>query len=84
MGMTSALKLKRIVENTRNAMAIEAMAAAQALDFVAPLKTGKRGLAAHAAIRSVCATMDKDRVMYRDFARIAELIASGRVAEVMR
>jgi len=39
---------------------------------------------AHAAIRSVCATMEKDRVMYRDFARIAELIASGKLAEVMR
>ena len=84
MGMAGALKLKRIVENARNAMAIEAMAAAQALDFVAPLKTGKRGQAAHAAIRSVCPTMDKDRVMYQDFARIAELIASGKVAEALR
>ncbi len=84
MGMTAALKLKRIVENTRNAMAIEAMAAAQALDFLAPLKTSKRGQAAHAAIRSVCPTMDKDRVMSGDFARIAELIASGRVAEALR
>jgi histidine ammonia-lyase len=84
MGMTAALKLKRIVENARNAMAIEAMAAAQALDFVAPLKTGKRGLAAYAAIRSVSPTMDKDRVMYQDFARIADLIASGKVADALR
>lgn len=84
MGMTAALKLKRIIENARNAMAIEAMAAAQALDFVAPLKTSKRGQAANAAIRSVCPTMDKDRVMYQDFARIAELIASGKVAEALR
>jgi histidine ammonia-lyase len=84
MGMTAALKLKRIVENSRNAMAIEAMAAAQALDFLAPLKTSKRGQAAHAAIRSVCATMDKDRVMYQDFARVADLIASGKVASALR
>ncbi len=84
MGMTAALKLKRIVENTRNAMAIEAMAATQALDFLAPLKTSKRGQAAHAAIRSVSATMEKDRVMYQDFARIADLIASGKVAEALR
>jgi histidine ammonia-lyase len=84
MGMTAALKLKCIVENSRNAMAIEAMAAAQALDFMAPLKTSKRGQAAHAAIRSVSATMDKDRVMYQDFARISDLIASGRVAEALR
>ena len=84
MGMTAAMKLKRIVENTGNAMAIEAMAAAQALDFLAPLKTSKRGQAAHAAIRSVCSTMEKDRVMYQDFARIAELIASGKVADALR
>jgi histidine ammonia-lyase len=84
MGMTAALKLQRIVTNTRNVMAIEAMAAAQALDFVAPLKTGKRGQEAHAAIRSVSPTMDKDRVMYKDFARIAELIASGKIAESLR
>jgi histidine ammonia-lyase len=84
MGMTAALKLKRIVENSRNAMAIEAMAAAQALDFLAPLKTSKRGQAAHAAIRSVCATMGKDRVMYQDFARVADLIAGGKVVEALR
>ncbi len=84
MGMTAAIKLKRIVENTRNVLAIEAMAVAQALDFLAPLKTSKRGQAAHAAIRSVCPTMEKDRVMYKDFAKLAELIASGKVAEALR
>jgi histidine ammonia-lyase len=83
MGMTAAMKLKRIVANTRNVLAIEAMAAAQALDFLAPLKPSKRGQAAYAAIRSVCPTMDKDRVMYGDFARIAELIASGKIATAL-
>jgi len=83
MGMAAALKLKRIVANTRSVLAIEAMAAAQAIDFLAPLKPSKRGQAAHAAIRSVCPTMDKDRIMYLDFARLAELIASGRVAEAL-
>jgi len=84
MGMTAATKLKRVVDNTRNVLAIEAMAVAQALDFLAPLKTSKRGQAAHAAIRSVCPTMQKDRVMYTDFARLATLIAGGKVAEALR
>ena len=83
MGMTASLKLKRIVENTRNVLSIEAMAAAQALDFLAPLKTSKRLQAAHAAIRSVSPTMDKDRVMYGDFAHISELIASRRLADTL-
>ena len=88
MGMTAANKLKRVVENTRNVLAIEAMAVAQAIDFYLlaqePLKPSKRGQAAHAAIRSVSATVDKDRVMYQDFARIAELIKSGKVAAALR
>ncbi|HTW32730.1 MAG TPA: histidine ammonia-lyase [Candidatus Sulfotelmatobacter sp.] len=83
MGMTAATKLKRVVENARNVLAIEAMAVAQALDFLAPLKSSKRGQAAHAAIRSVCATMDKDRVMYNDIARLSELVASGKIAAVL-
>jgi histidine ammonia-lyase len=84
MGMTAANKLKRVVENTRNALAIEAMAAAQAIDFLSPLKPSKLLQRAHAAIRGVCATMQKDRVMYQDFARIAELIASGKLSAVLQ
>jgi histidine ammonia-lyase len=84
MGMVAANKLKKVVENTRNTLAIEAMAAAQAIDFLAPLKTSKPLQQAHAAIRAVCRTMEKDRVMYQDFARIAELIASGKLTEVLR
>jgi len=87
MGMTAAIKLKRVVENTRNVLAIEAMAAAQALDFYLhadkPLKPSRRAQAAYAAIRSVCATMEKDRVMYNDFARVAELIASRKLAAAL-
>jgi histidine ammonia-lyase len=84
MGMTAANKLKKVVENTRNTLAIEAMAAAQAIDFLAPLKTSKPLQQAHAAIRAVCATMDKDRVIYQDFARLADVIARGKLAEVLR
>ena len=60
------------------------MAAAQALDLLAPLKTSKRLQQAHAAIRTVSPTVEKDRVMYLDFARIADVIASGKLAEVVR
>jgi histidine ammonia-lyase len=84
MGMTAAVKLRRVVENTRNVLAIEAMAVAQALDFLAPLKTSKRGQAAHAAIRAACSLVEKDRVMYTDQARVTETIASGKIAEALR
>ena len=84
MGMTGAIKLKRVVENTRNVLAIEAMAAAQAVDFLAPLKPSKRGQVAHAAIRTASPPIEKDRVMSGDFARLSELIASGKLADVVR
>jgi histidine ammonia-lyase len=83
MGMTAALKLRRIVENTRNVLAIEAMAAAQAIDLVAPLKTGARGQQACAAIRAVSAKMEKDRVMYEDFARIARVIDERKISKIL-
>ena len=84
MGMTSANKLLRVVANTRNVLAIEALAAAQALDFRAPLTTSKRGQAAHAAIRAVVATFAEDRSFTPDIERVSELIASGKLAEVLR
>jgi len=84
MGMTAALKLRRIVENTRSVLAIEAMAAAQAVEFLAPLKTSKRLQAAQSAIRLVSPPMEKDRVIYGDFVKIAELIAGGKLSEALR
>ena len=83
MGMTAANKLRRIVDNTRNTLAIEAMAAAQAIDLLAPLKPSRPLQRAHSAIREACATMDKDRTMYQDFARIAAIIAAGKLAAVL-
>jgi len=84
MGMTAANKLLRVLANTRNVLAIEALAAAQALDFRAPLTTSKRGQAAHAAIRSVAPTFAEDRIFTPDIERVAELIASGKLAEALR
>jgi histidine ammonia-lyase len=83
MGMTAAIKLMKIVQNARYVLAIEAIAAAQAVDFLAPLKTSSRGQRAHGAIRSVCATMTHDRSLASDFVRASELIASGKIAEAL-
>lgn len=80
MGMTAALKLQRIVVNTRNVLAIEALAVAQAIDFLAPLKTGPRLQAAHAAIRAVAPTITEDRILTQDFARVAQIVAEAKLA----
>ncbi len=84
MGMTAANKLLRVVVNTRNVLAIEALAAAQAHDFRAPLQTSKRGQVAIAAIREVSPTISEDRVFARDFIKVAEVIQKGRIAAALR
>jgi histidine ammonia-lyase len=81
MGMTGAIKLKKIVANTTNVLAIEACAVAQALDFLAPRKTSAPLQKVHAAIRKVSPKIEQDRVLADDFVRLAELIRSGALAE---
>jgi len=83
MGMTAALKLKQILSNTRTVLAIEAIASAQALDFLAPLMTSARGQAACAAIRAVCPAMAGDRSLAGDFARVAQIVAEGKLAAAL-
>jgi histidine ammonia-lyase len=79
MGMTAAIKLKRVIANTTNVLAIEACAAAQALDFLAPLKTSRPLQNAHAAIRKVSPKIEHDRVFADDFAKLAELVRSSGI-----
>ena len=84
MGMTAANKLLRVVTNTQNVLAIEALAAAQALDFRAPLETGKRGQAAYKAIRAISPAFTEDRIFTPDIERVSDLIGTGKLAEVLR
>ena len=84
MGMAAALKLKRVVANTRNVLAIEALAAAQALDILAPLKPSKRAQQAMADIRRAAKMMEHDRSLAPDMARVADVIARGEIADALR
>jgi len=77
MGMTSAVKLQRIVRNTRAVLAIEALTAARALDLLAPLKTSAPLETARTRIREVSAPIQGDRPFYRDIAALESLIGAG-------
>jgi len=83
MGMNAALKLERVVANTTHVLAIEAAAAAQAVEFLEPLKTSPRLEKAHAAIRAASSKMDCDRVLTDDLNRLAQLIRDGRLAAAL-
>ena len=84
MGMTAALKLKRVIQNVRHVLAIEALAAAQAVDLLAPLKPGKRAQQALREIRAVSPMVTQDRSLAQDIAKVAEVIRQGKLAVVLR
>ena len=54
MGMTSARHAREVVANAETVVALEALAAAQALDLRAPLGAGPATRAVHDAIRTAC------------------------------
>ena len=83
MGATSGRKALQILANARNVLAIEALAAAQALDYRAPLEPAPLTGAARDAIRAVSPTLEEDRALSGDIERVAELIDSGGLAEVL-
>ena len=83
MGMTAALKLERIVANTTHVLAIEAAAGAQAIDFLAPLRTSPRLQQVHAAVRAVSPRVDQDRVLAGDFSKLARIITEGKLAKAI-
>ena len=80
MGMSAALKLERVVANATHVLAIEAATVAQAIDFLAPLKTSPRLQRTHALIRQISPAVDRDRVLADDFSKLGRAISDGRLA----
>jgi len=78
MGMTSALKLRAIVDVAENLFAIELLAGAEALEHRRPLKAGKGVEAAFKAVRAVAPALKNDRPLSSDIARVAEQIRAGK------
>jgi histidine ammonia-lyase len=75
MGPIAARKLKEIVWNVTNVLAIEMMSASQAIDFLGE-KPGAGVEAAHREIRKVVKPLKKDRVLWPDIQAIAEKIVN--------
>jgi len=77
MACHGARRLGQMTENLANIIGIEAITAAQGVDFRAPLKTGTELLKAHAAIRRAVPALGDDRFMAPDLAAAGQLVASG-------
>jgi histidine ammonia-lyase len=86
MGPIAARQARAVVANVRRIIAIEALSAAQALDFRRPLRSSAPLEAVHAAVRAAIPNYDTDRVMGPEIETASELVRGGdlvRAAESM-
>jgi histidine ammonia-lyase len=77
MGATGALHLRAVLESAETVLAIEALCAAQGLDFRAPMRPGAGLARAHAALRTRVPHLVDDRSPAPDLAAARELVHSG-------
>ncbi|HEX8285257.1 MAG TPA: histidine ammonia-lyase [Pyrinomonadaceae bacterium] len=77
MGMTAALKLRRVVENIERVVAIELLAAAEGLEHRAPLKPGRGVLRAHERVRQHAPRLTRDRPLSDDIERVVGALRRG-------
>ena len=77
MAMGAAWKLRRVIDNLGNILAIELMCAAQAIDCRAPLAPGRGVAAAHQRVRELVPPLERDRVLSTDIAEIASAVRRG-------
>lgn len=74
MGPTAAWKLSRIVTNLEYVLAIELLAAAQAMEFHRPHRSSAVLEELHAAVRSSVAAWDDDRYLQPDIEAARDLL----------
>ena len=77
MAMGAATKLRRTVRNLRHVLAIELIAAAEALEYRRPLRSSTSVEQAHAIIRQYVARSEGDRPPAPDITRLADALAAG-------
>ena len=84
MGMTSALKLRRVLRNVETVLAVELLCAAQGIDFRRPLRAGRGVERAYERVRARVGRLDADRALSPDIEATAALVREGALAEVWR
>jgi len=81
MGMTAALKFRQIVTNAEQVLAIEIIAAAEALDYRLPLRSSAPIERARAIVRHFVPRMTTDRALSSDIEKIAAAVRTGAFDE---
>jgi histidine ammonia-lyase len=83
MGMAAALKLRPLLANVAAILSIELLVASQALDLLAPLRSGLLAEKARARVRKAITRLTFDRPLHGEIARVAEMVSGGEFADVL-
>ncbi len=83
MAPVAIRKCTEILKNVGAVLAIEMYCAAQAFDFRKPSRPGKGGRIAYDIIRRHVPFLEKDRVLYPDINKIADLVRSNAVVDAV-
>ncbi len=78
MGMNAALKTEQILDNAYGVLAIEFIAAAQALDF-RKFKFGEGTKTARAAVRGIVKHLEEDRPLFPDHNAMKEVVKNCEI-----
>lgn len=81
MAAHGARRLRRMVKNLNVILGVEAMCAAQGVEFRAPLKTSAPLQAAVRALRTEVRALEDDRYLAPDLAKAAALVAAGTLSQ---
>jgi histidine ammonia-lyase len=79
MGNAAGLKALRVLDNAERGLAIELLAGAQAIEFLAPLQPGEGVRAVHDVVRTLSPRLEQDRSLSTDIEVVAQAIRSGAV-----
>ena len=82
MGMTAATKLRSIVELTEMIVAIELIAAAEGLEYRAPLQPGRGVKQAYEIIRRHVPRLTSDRTMSGEIEAVAKAVRGGEFGQI--
>jgi histidine ammonia-lyase len=77
MGNAAGLKAWQVLANSERAVAIELLAGAQAVEFLAPLAPGAGSAAARAFVRSLSPRLAEDRPLSGEIEAVADSIRDG-------
>jgi histidine ammonia-lyase len=77
MGNAAGLKAWQVLANAEHAVAIELLAGAQAVEFLAPLEPGAGARATHRFVRSLSPRLADDRPLASDIEAVSAAIRDG-------